>query len=414
MKYYLKVLKNYATFSGRARRSEYWYFQLFNALIFSAINLSAIISFVYGFVGAGAGITIFYYIYLLATLVPSIAVSVRRMHDVGKSGWFIFIPIYSLILACEDGFKGDNEYGADPKANSESKTSGGFSSLMSALVIVISLIVGVIIYKFVFGYPGNFVDGDINGEPVTEGWGATLAIIYKGGVIVPILVAINIIIIIFSLERLVTLARARGVRDALIQFILFIFVSPLAWLTYFLFTKNKNVKPTVFLSEFRKLLKNGQIDSAIELCDKTQSSLANVVRAGLQKYKNLVNDNSMDKEQKIESLKKELEEATSLELPMLSKNLVVISTCASVATLIGLIGTVMGMIRSFAAMSQGAPDTAELATGISEALINTFFGIAGSTIAIIMYNFFSTKIDSMTYSIDEASFTIIQDFSASK
>ena len=98
---------------------------------------------------------------------------------------------------------------------------------------------------------------------------------------------------------------------------------------------------------------------------------------------------------------------------MLSKNLVVLSTCATIATLVGLVGTVLGMIRSFAAMSQGSPDTAALATGISEALINTFLGIAGSTIAIIMYNFFSTKIDAMTYSIDEASFTVVQDFSAS-
>lgn len=112
-------------------------------------------------------------------------------------------------------------------------------------------------------------------------------------------------------------------------------------------------------------------------------------------------------------MKKELEEATSLELPMLSKNLVVLSTCASIATLIGLIGTVLGMIKSFSAMSQGAPDTAQLSAGISEALINTALGITGSTIAIIMYNFFSTKIDSMTYSIDEASFTIVQDFTAS-
>jgi biopolymer transport protein ExbB len=141
--------------------------------------------------------------------------------------------------------------------------------------------------------------------------------------------------------------------------------------------------------------------------------LANVVRAGLVKYEHVVNDASMDKEQKIESLKKELEEATSLELPMMSKNLVILSTCASIATLIGLIGTVLGMIRSFAAMSHGSPDTSALATGISEALINTAFGITGSTIAIIMYNFFSTKIDGMTYSIDEASFTIVQDFSAS-
>jgi biopolymer transport protein ExbB len=99
---------------------------------------------------------------------------------------------------------------------------------------------------------------------------------------------------------------------------------------------------------------------------------------------------------------------------MLSKNLVILSTCASVSTLIGLIGTVIGMIRSFAAMSHGAPDTAQLATGISEALINTFFGIFGSTIAIIAYNFFSTKIDAMTYSIDEAAFTIVQDFSSTQ
>ena len=72
------------------------------------------------------------------------------------------------------------------------------------------------------------------------------------------------------------------------------------------------------------------------------------------------------------------------------------------------------MIRSFAAMANaGAPDSVALSTGISEALINTAFGITGSTIAIIMYNFFSTKVDTMTYSIDEAAFTIVQDFSAS-
>jgi biopolymer transport protein ExbB len=121
----------------------------------------------------------------------------------------------------------------------------------------------------------------------------------------------------------------------------------------------------------------------------------------------------MDKEAKVAAIQKELEEATSLELPMLSKNLVIISTCASIATLVGLIGTVLGMIRSFAALSTGgAPDTAALATGISEALINTALGITGSAIAIIMYNYFSTKIDALTYSIDEAGFTIVQEFSA--
>jgi uncharacterized membrane protein YhaH (DUF805 family) len=107
MNYYFKVLQNYATFSGRARRSEFWYFFLFNVLI----------AFVLGFVGRLIGITVLSNIYTLAILIPGIAVGVRRMHDIGMSGWFLLVPIYNLILACTDGIKGDNVYGADPKAN---------------------------------------------------------------------------------------------------------------------------------------------------------------------------------------------------------------------------------------------------------------------------------------------------------
>jgi uncharacterized membrane protein YhaH (DUF805 family) len=106
MNYYLMVLQNYSKFSGRARRSEYWYFFLFNVII----------SFVLGFIGGLAKMTFISTIYTLAVLIPSIAVGVRRMHDVGKSGWFLLIPIYNLILACTDSVKGENEYGADPKA----------------------------------------------------------------------------------------------------------------------------------------------------------------------------------------------------------------------------------------------------------------------------------------------------------
>lgn len=106
MNYYFHVLQNYATFSGRARRSEYWYFVLFNAIF----------SFGIGFVAGFLNFPILSTIYSVAVLLPAIAVAVRRMHDVGKSGWFILIPIYNLVLACTDGVKGDNEYGADPKA----------------------------------------------------------------------------------------------------------------------------------------------------------------------------------------------------------------------------------------------------------------------------------------------------------
>ena len=98
---------------------------------------------------------------------------------------------------------------------------------------------------------------------------------------------------------------------------------------------------------------------------------------------------------------------------MLSRNLVIISTIASISVLIGLIGTVLGMITAFAALAQaGAPDALALATGISEALINTAFGISGSTVAIVLYNYFSTRIDGLTYKIDEAGFSLVQSFSA--
>jgi len=260
------------------------------------------------------------------------------------------------------------------------KTSGGFTSLMASIAVVISLVIGVVIYKYIFGDPGNFVDGDPTGEPLE---GNFLGIIYKGGIIVPFLVAMNLIVIIFSIERFMTLSKAKG--------------------------KGGIDK---FVEKIRTMLEGKQISEAIAACDAQKGSLANVVRAGLEKYEHVANDSSMSKEQKVEDLKKELEEATSLELPMLSKNLGVLSTSASISTLIGLIGTVLGMIKAFAAMSHGTPDTSQLATGISEALINTAFGILASTLAIIMYNFFSTKIDTMTYSMDEASYSIVQDFNS--
>ena len=106
MNYYFKVLQNYATFSGRARRKEYWMFVLFNVIV----------AFVFGFVCGLIGIPELANLYTLAVLLPSIAVGVRRMHDVGKSGWFLLIPIYNFILAVTEGEKGENQYGADPKA----------------------------------------------------------------------------------------------------------------------------------------------------------------------------------------------------------------------------------------------------------------------------------------------------------
>jgi biopolymer transport protein ExbB len=133
------------------------------------------------------------------------------------------------------------------------------------------------------------------------------------------------------------------------------------------------------------------------------------MRSGLEKYRTVFRDSGLDKETKINTVKQEIEEATALELPMLSKNLVILSTCASISTLLGLIGTVLGMIKSFSALATaGTPDATALSTGISEALINTALGITGSTVAIIMFNYFSTKIDGITHGIDEAGFSVSQ------
>lgn len=266
--------------------------------------------------------------------------------------------------------------------NNSTKQSGN-SALMgwfAAGAIIFAFAMGVIIYLYLMGNPANFEDGDVlKGHPKN-----ILGIIHRGGFIVPILVGINIMVLLFTIERFLTLSNANG---------------------------KGNV--TSFIKRVRELLASNRVDEAIEACDKQKGSLANVVRSGLTRYKVAAGDKKLTKEEKVAAIQKELEEATGLELPMLSKNLVIISTCSSIGVLVGLIGTVFGMIRAFAALANtGAPDTAALATGISEALVNTAFGIIASTLAVIAYNYFSSRIDSMTYSMDEAGYSIVSDFQA--
>ena len=108
MNYYLKVLKNYTLFTGRARRSEYWYFTLFSTIVSVALS----------FTEQALETPYLNAFYSFAVMLPSVAVGVRRMHDVGKSGWFLLIPIYNLILTVTPGVIGPNEYGEDPKGES--------------------------------------------------------------------------------------------------------------------------------------------------------------------------------------------------------------------------------------------------------------------------------------------------------
>jgi biopolymer transport protein ExbB len=167
-----------------------------------------------------------------------------------------------------------------------------------------------------------------------------------------------------------------------------------------------------FIRKVQYNLANKNVDAAISECDKQKGSVGNVMKAGLRKYKEMISNTELDTEQKVLAIQKEVEEATALELPMLEKNLVFLSTIASVATLMGLLGTVLGMIRSFSALgdSGGGEAAQRLSQGISEALYNTALGIGTSAISIIMYNIFTTKIDGITYGIDESGFTLTQSF----
>jgi uncharacterized membrane protein YhaH (DUF805 family) len=120
MNYYLKVLQQYADFSGRARRSEYWFYTLFNTIaIYLTFFIGALIHF--PFLGA---------IYFLGILIPTLAVIVRRMHDCDKSGWFYLIPIYNIILLFSEGTRGPNNYGPDPKDPNAMAGFGGDSNLL--------------------------------------------------------------------------------------------------------------------------------------------------------------------------------------------------------------------------------------------------------------------------------------------
>lgn len=155
------------------------------------------------------------------------------------------------------------------------------------------------------------------------------------------------------------------------------------------------------------------MEKAQELCDKQRGSVANVVSSTLRKYREMEQNNELSKDQKTLAIQKELEEATALELPMMQQNLPIIATITTLGTLMGLLETVIGMIRSFAALSAGGgTDSVALSTGISEALINTAFGILTGALAVISYNYYTNKIDKLTYSLDEVGFSIVQTFAA--
>ena len=268
------------------------------------------------------------------------------------------------------------------KATAAKTENSGSKNLFASLSIVICILIGILVWKFVMGSPANFEGGDPeNGHPLP---GNYFGMVYKGGAIVPVLLGLFLMVIVFSFERYFVINQSSG---------------------------KGNVD--AFVKKVQSLLSAGNIDAAMAECDKQEGSVANVIKSGLKKYKEMESEKNMDTDQKCLAIQKDIEEATALEMPMLEQNLTVIATLVSIGTLMGLLGTVTGMIKAFSALATaGAPDQSQLANGISEALINTATGIATSALAIVMYNVFTSKIDKLTYSIDEAGFSIVQTYAS--
>ena len=259
------------------------------------------------------------------------------------------------------------------------KKSNPLKTWFPALVIGLSFAVAFLIFYTVFASPDNFDGGDpVKGHPLNM-----FGTIYKGGAVIPIGMALFLMVWVFFFERVISI--------------------------FFMAKGTSSVD--VFVQRVRMSLRDGDIEGAIQACDKQRGSVANVVKAGLSKYREVEINPLHDKETNREAIQKELEEATTLELPMLERNLPIIATVASIGVLVGLFGTVMGMIKAFSALATaGAPDATALATGISEALVNTAIGIGTSALAIVFYNFFTVQIDSLTYQIDEAGYSIVQTY----
>jgi biopolymer transport protein ExbB len=250
--------------------------------------------------------------------------------------------------------------------------------MITGIIIVACILVGVFIWKVIMGDASNFEGGNTEtGHPIN-----TLGQVYKGGFIVPVLLGMFLMVVVFSIERFIVIGKAAGKSNL-----------------------------DAFMKNVQASIKEGNIEGAIASCDKQQGSVANAIKSALIKYQD-VKKEGFNSEEASEVIHKEIEEVTSLEMPMLEKNMTIISTLVSLGTLGGLLGTVSGMIKAFGALasSSGSPDQAALAVGISEALINTATGISTSVIAIISYNFFTAKIDDLTYSIDEAGTTIVNTY----
>ena len=265
------------------------------------------------------------------------------------------------------------------KAAPAAKKSGSVGIKDAIWVIVLCAAIAFCNFFFNFGSGSNFEGGDPAGAPITI-WGT----IYKGGVIVPVIHTLLLTVIFMAIERVLALSKCIG-----------------------------KEKLATFLAKIKADLKALNFDAALQHCNAQGGSVANVVRATVMAYKEADAAQGVKKEVKIARIQAAHEEAIAVEMPTLTMNLPIIATIVTLGTLTGLLGTVVGMIKSFQALaSGGGGDSVELSTGISEALINTAFGIGTSWLAVVSYNFFTNRIDKISFALDEIGYSLAQTYNA--
>ena len=260
------------------------------------------------------------------------------------------------------------------KAAAPAKKNSGFQGVKAAwIILVICALAGYGVWYFVMGNPDNFIGGDRSGHPAN-----LLGTVYKGGFVVGLILTLLFTVICLGIERFFAIKSAAG-----------------------------KINLAKFTAQVKELIKAQKFEEADKLCDKMQGSVANVVKASIAAYKDVEGNDTLKKAAKVAKIQQAHEEATQLEMPTLQMNLPMVATIVSLGTLTALFGTVLGMIGSFQALSAGGgADSMALSAGISEALVNTASGILTSWVATVVYNFFSNKIDKLTYAMDEIGFTV--------
>ncbi len=239
------------------------------------------------------------------------------------------------------------------------------------------------------------------------GLGIALAFVRKPGLLTLLLYVCNLVITFIIFQILPDFVRAGG---PLVGVLIFIFILLITYIIerFLTVTRSKGKQPMPqFVRGYMDHIAGKNYDAAIADCDIQGGSAGNVLKGALQQVVRGSGEKAVITRNATE-IRRIFEDAVSRETPLLERNLIMLTTIASIGTMVGLLGTTIGMIRAFQAMAQtGAPDAIQLARGISEALFNTAGGLGNAILGIIANNYFVNRVDHFTYEINEVVYDTI-------